>query len=95
VRGGDLNKLLVRGCHPCFYPVDLPDWLPLDVMTEMLDVFGRYLYPELAVAIGGIDGTGHKQKSSNASMRSDMSVTSATSLMDVPRPPPDPTSMIL
>lgn len=44
---GDENKYSVRGCHATPYAVDLPAWLPANVLQEMIDRFRVHLRDEL------------------------------------------------
>jgi hypothetical protein len=89
-RHGDTNACLVRGHHSCFYAVDLPDWIPLDVMQKMVDIFSDLLYPEMTVAL-----TVKKTHKPSLSTQSVMSISSINSVASVEAASPDPGSNIL
>ena len=70
--------------------MDLPDWIPLDVMQKMVDIFSDLLYPEMTVAL-----TGKKTHKATLSTQSVMSVSSIKSVASVEAASPDPGSNIL
>jgi hypothetical protein len=43
----DTNDLAVRGYHTTITPVDLPPWLPVDVVRTLLRIFRNRLREEL------------------------------------------------
>jgi hypothetical protein len=52
MRGKDEGtKFCVHGHHTSFYPVDLPDWLPDDVVQKMVDRFEHLLLQDLQMAL--------------------------------------------
>jgi hypothetical protein len=44
-----------RGCHPHIAAADLPAWLPLDVVEEMVVRFQNLLCPAIAVMLSYMD----------------------------------------
>jgi hypothetical protein len=42
-----IDRFGVRGCHPTVYEVELPPWLPRDVMEGMVDDFEAVLRGEI------------------------------------------------
>lgn len=81
MRGDDVDTCLVCGHHYSFYPVDLPDWLPLNVVEQMVDIFGNFLIKEMHVALNSMDVTNqsrHKQSLSSQSVMSTSSIRSVT-----------------
>jgi len=88
-------KFDVQGHHTNFYAVDLPDWLPSNVIREMVTRFQKYLIRELRIFNNTehTNNRGHArlahQSSHNASPSvesvSGLSVTSESSIPNDPR----------
>jgi len=45
------DRFLVSGCHSTLYPVELPDWLPANVVEAMMTQFQDHLRRELKVML--------------------------------------------
>jgi hypothetical protein len=45
--GAKTDTFKVCGFHTTLYPVELPSWLPKEVVKHMVDVYGKYLRKEL------------------------------------------------
>jgi hypothetical protein len=49
LRGKECGNFGVRGHHNRLFPVDLPEWLPPDIIRSMLNIFRPYLYEQLRI----------------------------------------------
>ena len=47
------KPLSLRGCHPMIYAVELPKWLPSEIVDEMNERFQNYLQQELDIMVRG------------------------------------------
>ena len=47
VLSGGSDDLNVRGCHPTVFPVQLPSWLPRNIMENMVAKFENRLLQEI------------------------------------------------
>ena len=85
---GDTSNFSVRGYHNTFYPVDLPDWLPLDVVKTMVKRFENYFLAELTHFILTVmkAKTMKQQKKGHLSTESGDSFLSVSSGSSLPGP---------
>jgi hypothetical protein len=49
---GSSHSFMVRGYHTSFYPVELPSWLPVFVLEDMVRRFEEHLRRELVIFLG-------------------------------------------
>jgi hypothetical protein len=80
--GGDTDSFKVRGFHTTLYTVELPSWLPRDVVEKMVDLYGAHLRHELNRMMELPFNLSHNRTPSG---QSDWSVQSGESLPDAPK----------
>jgi hypothetical protein len=49
------TPLALRGCHSMIYPVELPKWLPSEVVDEMNERFQNHLRQEIEIMLQGAE----------------------------------------
>jgi hypothetical protein len=55
LRGHNSNTFLIHGHHNSFYPVGIPEWLPIKYMRAMLQTFEDLFLKELSIAMAAVD----------------------------------------
>jgi len=82
VKLGD-QAFQVRGRHANVYNVELPEWLPHDIMQAMTEKFQFFAYEQLVILNDPPEGAGpgHAQ---NPSRESNMSIETASSGVSIP-----------
>jgi hypothetical protein len=84
LRSGVDNTFTIRGSHPTLTPVDLPLWLPLTTLDDMVQLYRARLLKELVKMIRTkrkrtISDTPSFQSDGGLSIASDDSASSETS----------------
>ena len=71
---GSEARFGVRGHHPTLYVVDLPPWLPHDVLVEMVDRFEKILDQQIFTMM--LDRTARRARRSSEQSASALSTGS-------------------
>jgi hypothetical protein len=50
---GDEKPLSLRGSHSSVYPIELPDWLPHEIVDKMHKLFQNHLREEIIIMMNG------------------------------------------
>ena len=56
-----LTDLIVRGCHAVLSPVQLPIWLPIKMMKQMLQIYKQILVDKIEVLMSLNHVGGHSR----------------------------------
>ncbi len=73
----DVNEFIVRGRHAVFSPVQLPFWLPSDIMEKMLDIYKHILVQQITLMMSPSRVLGGRSRSN--SLQSDAGLSNTSS----------------
>jgi hypothetical protein len=79
--GGD-NRLSLRGHHLTVYPVELPEWLPHDIVTQMMGQFQKYLRDEVTTMLMKDEQKAANRRSHHASHKSESAVSVVSTIFN-------------
>jgi hypothetical protein len=81
ILGGDTNTFVVRGQHSTVYQVELPPWLPIEVLKAMVNQFEQILTKEIRAMMNWGQKVGHGRADSGESNAfNDWSTSTGTAL---------------
>ena len=80
MRGKVKQHLMVRGRHPVLSPVQLPLWVPSDILTLMTERYENLLLLEVIKMMAPVDAYDNSDIESNAGFSSDGSEETASSM---------------
>jgi hypothetical protein len=77
------RPLSFPGCHPVVYPVELPAWLPPNIVDDMTGRFLGHLRRELNIMVQGVEQKDrNNQKKHHASHESESNISVASTTRD-------------